>query len=96
MASLTKLHDWNLSPREAVALQNEFTQSSTHSGADASIETVAGADISFNKFSETIYAAIVVTRLSDMTTVEEIGIKTENAVSLCARTFVVSRASCCA
>src|SRR4028118_2177357 len=77
MASLTKLHDWNLSPREAVALQNELRNRVLIQAPTGPFETIAGADISFNKFSETIYAAIVVLRLSDMTTVEEIGIKTE-------------------
>lgn len=38
------------------------------------IETIAGCDISFNKYEETVYAGIVVLRLSDMQTIETAGV----------------------
>ena len=41
------------------------------------LRTVAGADISFNKNEETIYAGIVVLRLPDLVTVEEVGVVTQ-------------------
>jgi deoxyribonuclease V len=41
------------------------------------VETIAGADISFNKFSETIYAGIVVLRLPALEVVEEVCIVSE-------------------
>lgn len=71
MASFTQLHPWNLSPREAVALQNELRNRVLVAPPTRPIETVAGADISFNKFSETIYVAVVVLRLPDLKVVEE-------------------------
>ena len=76
MAFYTPLHDWNLSPREAVSLQRELRHRVLVEAPMREIELVAGADISFNKFSETIYAAIVVLRLPTMEVVEEQGIVT--------------------
>lgn len=71
MASFTQLHDWNLSPREAIALQNELRNRVLVAPPTRSIETVAGADISFNKFSSTIYVAVVVLRLPSLEVIEE-------------------------
>ncbi len=75
MASFTHLHDWKLTPREAVVLQKELRQrvlESDHKNVSTRpIETVAGADISFNKYSSTIYVAVVVLRLPNLETVEE-------------------------
>jgi deoxyribonuclease V len=77
MARYQHLHDWNLSPREAVALQARLRDQVLIAPVDHSIETVAGADISFNKFSETIYAGIVVLRLPSLEIVEEVGVVSE-------------------
>lgn len=71
MPTFTQLHDWNLSPREAVALQNELRNRVLVTPPKRPIETIAGADISFNKFSATIYVAVVVLRLPDLEVVEE-------------------------
>ena len=71
MASFTHFHDWNLSPREAIALQNELRNRVLEAAPTRPIETIAGADISFNKFSSTIYVAVVVLRLPDLQVVEE-------------------------
>ena len=63
MATYEQLHDWNLTPHQAVHLQKELCANViiTPLGARR-VETVAGADISFNKFSEKVYAGIVVLR----------------------------------
>src|SRR5919206_3826529 len=74
MASFEQLHDWALTPREAVELQKrmrERVRVVPHAGR---IETVAGADISFNKFSPVIYTGIVVLRLPSLEVVEEVGV----------------------
>ncbi|HVG37649.1 MAG TPA: deoxyribonuclease V [Pyrinomonadaceae bacterium] len=77
MARYEKLHDWKLSPREAVELQKELRASVRLEPARAEIKTVAGADISFNKFSSTIYAGVVVLALPSLEIVEEVGIVSE-------------------
>lgn len=71
MASFTQLHLWNLSPREAIALQNELRNRVLEAAPTRPIETIAGADISFNKFSSTIYVAVVVLRLPGLEVIEE-------------------------
>ncbi|HYG12256.1 MAG TPA: deoxyribonuclease V [Pyrinomonadaceae bacterium] len=75
MAHYERLHDWEIRPREAVELQKslrERVRVVPHTGKK--IETVAGADISFNKFSPVIYTGIVVIRVPSLEVVEEVGI----------------------
>ena len=75
---MTHLHDWNISPTEAVALQRELASRVLLQSFDVSkIETIAGADISFNKFSETIYAGIVVLKFPSLEIVERSGVVTQ-------------------
>jgi len=76
MAQFEKLHDWNLTPREAVALQKELRADIVIKPLDHEIKTVAGADISFNKFSPEIYAGIVVLKFPSLETIEEAGVIT--------------------
>ena len=77
MPPLPKLHDWNLSPTQAVAMQKGLRERVQLAPLDLSqVRTVAGADISFNKFSETIYAGIVVLTFPDLEIVERTGVVT--------------------
>ena len=76
MASYRSLHSWTLNPREAVQLQRTLRTQVVLRKPPADIETVAGADISFDRFDETIYAGIVVLRLPALETVEEVGVVT--------------------
>lgn len=77
MAHYEKLHDWKLTPREAIELQKELRARVVTQPWTGVIKTVAGADISFNKFSSTIYAGIVVLKLPALEVIEEVGIVTE-------------------
>ncbi len=77
MAHYAQLHDWMLTPREAVELQKELRASVLIAPLDRAVETVAGADISFNKFEATVYAGIVVLRLPTLEVVEEVGVVSE-------------------
>jgi len=74
MARFRNLHDWDLAPTAAVRLQQELREQVRIQLPAHAIETIAGADISFNKYSETVYAAIVVLRLSDLQTIETAGV----------------------
>ena len=78
MASYKKLHEWDLTPREAVELQKRMRGSVRLGPLARRVETVAGADISFNKFDPTIYAGIVVLRLPSLEVVEEVGVVSES------------------
>lgn len=66
-----------MTPREAVELQKSLRERVRLAPLDRRIETVAGADISFNKFSSTVYAGVVVLRLPDLEVVEEVGVVSE-------------------
>jgi deoxyribonuclease V len=64
------LHRWDLSEREAVALQRELASQVNVSAPLADWELVAGADVSFNRDDPTIYASVIVIRRSDCQVVE--------------------------
>ena len=68
------LHSWDLTPTEAVDLQKRLRGEVRLEPPAQPIQTVAGADISFNKDEETIYVGIVVVRLAGMATVEQVGL----------------------
>lgn len=64
--SLRTLHPWNVSPEEAVDIQNQLrTQLDLHSEPEQ-IETVAGIDVSYDKDSDWLFAAIVVLQLPEL------------------------------
>src|ERR1700742_2198205 len=65
-----KLHDWNLTGKEAVALQNELREQVRIQPLDREVKLLAGCDISFNKYSEVVYAGIVVLRLPELEIVD--------------------------
>ncbi len=77
MAYYEKMHEWPETPREAVELQKSLRESVRLVALERRVETIAGADISFNKFSPVVYAGIVVLRLPSLEVVEEVGIVSE-------------------
>ena len=75
---LNPLHAWDLEPADAVALQKQLAARvdttkplAVGRAVAAHAELVAGADVSYNRFSPTFYAVVVVLRTSDWTVVEE-------------------------
>lgn len=73
---MTMRPDWNLTPTEAVALQKQLRDQVVLQPLPNNIELVAGADISYNKFSDVIYAGIVVLRLPTLEVVTTAGVVT--------------------
>ena len=74
MARFNNLHNWTLTPTEAVALQQQLRSEIRIEPLTRPVETIAGCDISFNKFEETVYAGIVVLQLDTLEVVEEVGV----------------------
>jgi deoxyribonuclease V len=68
------LHSWDVNPSEAVALQKKLRDKVVIQPLPDDIELIAGADISYNKFSDVAYAAIVVLRLPELTVVTTSGV----------------------
>ena len=77
MAHYEQLHDWKVSPREAVELQKSLRERVRLVPLAKKVRTIAGADISFNKFETTVYAGLVVLRLPSLEVVEEVGVVSE-------------------
>lgn len=55
-----KLHEWVIPPRQAIALQRELQAKVRIEPLKQPVRYVAGADISYNRFSTTAYAGFVV------------------------------------
>ncbi len=64
------LHSWDLTPEEAIKLQRELAPKVDVRTPLTKWDLVAGADISYNRYSSRHYAAVVVLRLADWTVVE--------------------------
>jgi deoxyribonuclease V len=69
------MHDWDLTPAEAIEIQRRLRSLVCISPLRREIKTIAGADVSFNKYSETIYAGIVVLSLPDLHIIETAGVR---------------------
>ena len=73
---MTPLHSWDLSPSEAVALQRELALRVEVVPLAAPPRFIAGADLSFDKGSDIVWAGIVVLSFPDLEVVEERGLQT--------------------
>lgn len=67
------LHSWDVTPAEAVALQRELAGQVDTRSLPARYELIAGADVSYSRFSNTLYAGVVIVRAEDLTVVEKQG-----------------------
>src|SRR4051812_6302268 len=72
------LHSWDVPPDEAVALQRQLAAQVDTQTPLQRCDLIAGADISYNRFSSTMYAGIVVLRMDDLTIVERQGAVSES------------------
>lgn len=71
------LHSWDLTPTEAVALQRQFADRVDTRTPLARCQFIAGADVSYDRFSNLFYAGVVVLRMDDLTIVETQGVVRE-------------------
>lgn len=67
---LQRRHRWDLTPKEAIALQKELAAEVQTDVPLSECELIAGADASYNRFSPDFFAAVVVMRADDCTVVE--------------------------
>lgn len=61
----------DISPAEAIAIQQELRDKIQLTPLMNPVKTIAGADISFNKYSDTVYAGIIVLSYPDMKPIDE-------------------------
>ena len=69
-----RLHDWSVDPKEAVRRQKMMSAEVDLRPLPPDVEVVAGCDISFDRFSDVIYAGIVLVRLPTLEVVETSGV----------------------
>lgn len=70
--NFTTLHNWNLSPQEAKAIQNDLAAQVIRHNNFGEIQTIAGADIALDPETETGYAGVIVYSYPDLKEVERV------------------------
>jgi len=73
---MNPLHPWNLSAKEAVALQKLLAPQVEIAPLEREPKLIAGADLSFDKGSDEVWAGIVVLSFPDLGIIEERGLQT--------------------
>ncbi len=73
---MNPLHSWDLSAKEAVALQKQLAPQVRIEPLQSPPKFIAGADLSFDKGSDEVWAGIVVLSFPDLQIVEERGLQT--------------------
>jgi deoxyribonuclease V len=68
----SRLHKWNVSYHEAVAIQNLLRGNIDFSPLSRTAKIVAGADVAYDKRSDRLFAAIVVLRIRPFETLEQV------------------------
>ena len=76
---MKQLHTWKVSYHEAVAIQNELRKKVSFAALTSDINTVAGADASYDKRSNRIYATIAVLDFTSLETIEQAAAEAEAA-----------------
>ncbi len=70
-------HDWNVTAKEAIAIQQEMRSKVTLIPLKGKIKLIAGADVSMNLYSPTVFAGFVVMTYPDLQVVDHAVIKDE-------------------
>lgn len=63
-------HNWNLTPKEAVELQQQLRNKVKLEAYTQPIQYIAGADISFNRGEDTVYVGMVVLKYPELVEVD--------------------------
>src|SRR5215468_10275165 len=71
----SSLHSWDLTPGEAIEVQQRLRNLVRLQPLARPVSAIAGADISFNKFAETVYAGVVVLSLPALRVIETAGVR---------------------
>lgn len=69
MGEHRQLHSWNVTPKEAIAIQQLLRSKIAFRQLDKPATYVAGCDISFDKASDVVYAGVVVLQMPQLTEV---------------------------
>ncbi|MGB1581254.1 MAG: endonuclease V, partial [Nevskiales bacterium] len=72
MTRIKQLHDWKLTPKEAIALQKNLAGRVVLEDQMTAMQTVAGVDVGFEDGGATTRAAVVVLELDGLSCVEQV------------------------
>ncbi|MDX1410535.1 MAG: deoxyribonuclease V [Nitrospirales bacterium] len=67
---ISSVHSWDVSPREAIRIQRQIREKIISYGKVRSVRHVAGADVAYDKKSNTTFAGVIVLRMTDLAMVE--------------------------
>ena len=67
---ISNLHSWDVSPREAVQIQQKIRTRVIGNGKVETVRFVAGADVAYDKRRKMTYAGVVVLRMPDLDLIE--------------------------
>lgn len=70
--NVTKLHSWDISPKEAVSIQRQLQKDITLSSLPKPPAIIAGADVSYDKGSSIFFSGLVLLTFPDLEIVEEV------------------------
>lgn len=70
--NVRRLHRWNVPPAEATRIQQVLRRRLNVKDYRGAIDTVAGVDVSYDKRSSTVYAAVIVIHLKDRQILETV------------------------
>jgi deoxyribonuclease V len=68
---IQRLHSWDLTPTEAVILQRQLADQVETRTSLTRCDLVAGADVSYDRFSNLFYGGVIVLRMDDLSIVEK-------------------------
>lgn len=77
--SVPHSHNWNVTPAEAIAIQKQLRDQVQVQPLGKKICFIAGADVSLNLFSKTIYAGIIVLSYPDLEIIDHALVKSETS-----------------
>lgn len=77
MAEYKILHSWDVTPDEAIKIQNELRHLVRVENLSGKINYIAGADISFDKGSNIVYAGVVVLKFPELVEIDRSLVITE-------------------
>ncbi len=69
------MHEWDVSPKDAIQVQQQLREQIVLTPLKRPIQSVAGADVSLNLYGKDLYAGIIVLSYPDLRVVEEVTAK---------------------
>ncbi|MFC1557509.1 deoxyribonuclease V [candidate division KSB1 bacterium] len=70
--NIQRLHPWNVTPKEAVKIQSELASQVSTQSTGMPVASVAGADISYDRSSDTLFVAVLVYEFPSMKILEKL------------------------